>query len=245
MDPQLFFKDKERQGFFKHVLVLLVSLFLVLLVLANYGSIVDLTSNLSYTIFPSKKTAEYEKLTAELIALYGSGKPEYYQGSFNDSGTSNNPAINNYSARASSAGENPSGNYIYIPEINVNAPIIFGGSTDGKTILDQLKLGTLVYPGSSLPGNGGSTVIIGHSSSNLPWQKYGRIFSSLPELSRGDMIIVSYNGRKYSYAVDNKITGSVNELASLNLTNDLILGTCWPIGTDEQRILITASLVSN
>ena len=215
--------------------VFLVSSFLVLLILSNYGRIVDLYTNLSYSLSPAKRSAENEKLTNELIALYGSGAAVYYR---NDNSESN---VNEPSVPKNN--EVLSGNYLYIPKLNVSAPVVTSISIDSKTILEQLKQGVLMYPGSGVPGGGGSSVIIGHSSSSIPWQEYGRVFAGLPKLSKGDMIIVNYNGRKYSYKVENKLTGSVNELASLNIQNDLVLGTCWPIGTDEKRIIITASLV--
>ncbi|OGN00398.1 MAG: hypothetical protein A2651_01810 [Candidatus Yanofskybacteria bacterium RIFCSPHIGHO2_01_FULL_42_12] len=229
----------NKKDILKYVFIISIFLLVILFVFTVYDKISVLVDRAEYFIFPGKKIAEYEKLTSELIALYGSGRIEYYQA---ESGTDES------SARAYPGGEVisregvVSGNYIYIPSINISAPIVTGTSTDEKTILTQLKNGALMYPGSSLPGDGGSTVIIGHSSSNLPWQKYSSIFSSLPKLSKGDMVIINYNGRKYSYIVDGKIIGSVSVLSGQSIKGDLVLGTCWPIGTDEQRIIITASL---
>lgn len=252
----------ERQSYFKkdklltRMGVFFASSFLVLLILSNYGRIVDLYINISYTLSPAKRSAENERLTNELIALYSSRSAVYYR-SDSSEGNINKPYGGDI-AKQMYAGNKPtiqntptvtknnkvlSGNYLYIPKLNISAPVVTGISIDGKTILEQLKQGVLMYPGSGVPGGGGSSVIIGHSSSSIPWQEYGRVFAGLPKLSKGDMIIVNYNGRKYSYQVENKLTGSVNELASLNIQNDLVLGTCWPIGTDEKRIIITASLV--
>jgi len=243
---------KENKSIVRHILVSLVSLLVILLILANYGNIVDLTSGLSYSIFPSKRIAENERLTAELLALYGSSPIEYY----GDDGNYNSPAVviassnglapsNQSSNQSSVSAETLSGDYIYIPSLNVTAPIVAGTVTDAGTILSQLKQGVLMYPGSSVPGGSDSTVIIGHSSSSIPWQKYGRVFSKLPELSNGDLIIVNHNSRKYSYRVTRTMTGSVDQLAGLNIKDDLVLGTCWPIGTDEQRIIVTATLVAS
>ena len=240
MENQSYFK---KDGLLTSVGVFLAASFLVLLILSNYGRIVDLYINLSYTFSPAKRSAENERLTNELIALYGSGTAAYYQND-NSESNANNPTARNLPV-ASDNKEVLSGNYIYIPNLSVSAPVVFGTSTDSNIVLEQLRQGVLMYPGSGVPGGGGSSVIIGHSSSSIPWQKYGRVFAGLPKLSKGDMIIVNYNGRKYSYQVETKLTGSINELASLNIQNDLVLGTCWPIGTDEKRIIITASLVSS
>ena len=264
MEARLFFKNKQGEdrankdkNLFRNILVLLVSLFLVLLILINYGNILDLTASMSYALFPSKKSVEYEKLTEELIALYGSGRTEYYQDapknfgaasrSLSDYKNIQNTSVSNVSSENASANEILTGNYIYIPGINANAPIVSGTTTESETILNQLKQGTLMYPGSKPPGyeGDGATVIIGHSSSSIPWQKYGRIFSKLPDLTEGDLIIINYSGRKYSYNVTKIMTGSVDHLTTLNIQDDLVLGTCWPIGTDEQRIVITATLATS
>ena len=241
---------KENKSIARHVLVLLVSLLVVLLILANYGNIVDLMTGLSYSVFPGKKTVEYERLTVELQALYRSSPIEYYDNGNTPSAFVNSSAVsvqsNRPTSQSSTLEENLSGDdYIYVPSLNVTAPIVAGTVTDAGTILSQLKQGVLMYPGSGVPGGSDSTVIIGHSSSSIPWQKYGRVFSKLPELSDGDLIIVNHNSRKYSYRVTRTMTGSVDQLAGLNIKDDLVLGTCWPIGTDEQRIIVTATLVAS
>jgi len=228
-----------------YVLVFLVAFSVTFLIFTGYRGVLALTNKLEYIIVPEKQAAEYEKFTAELISIYGSGpakQAEQIEYSQNVSGSLANAYYPNNNIASNH--DTTTGNNIYIPGVNINAPIVMGASTDAKTILSQLKEGVLVYPGSDIPGNGGSTVIIGHSSSDFPWQKYAHVFAALPDLSRGDMIIINYNGNKYAYNVNEKITGSVDELATRDIKGDLILGTCWPIGTDEQRILVTASLVS-
>ncbi len=99
-----------------------------------------------------------------------------------------------------------------------------------------------LYKGSSVPGQGGMTVIIGHSSSDFPWTKYSAIFAGLNNLQTGDVIYINYAGRQYVYHVDAKTVGSVDQLASSKIQGDLILGSCWPVGTDKERILVSALL---
>jgi LPXTG-site transpeptidase (sortase) family protein len=261
MDHQLSSNNANKKYLNYYVIFLLIT-FLVLIIFINTGLILDKMSNLSYYINPDKKNEEYEQLTKELMALYSSMAIEYYQENFSLNSfvvDNSNLSINQLQAQNSQneSGNFPSdsnskenitlnslNNYIYIPRININAPLIKGTSADEKTILNQLKNGVLIYPGSSLPGEGKNTIIIGHSSSNVPWQKYGRIFSKLPELASNDIIIINYNGKKYEYRVNQKFKGSVQELVSLNIQSDLILGTCWPIGSDEKRIIVTASLLN-
>lgn len=132
-------------------------------------------------------------------------------------------------------------NSIYIPKINVKAPIVIGTSIDTNRLLKDLERGVLVYPGSALPGHG-STVIVGHSSSNYPWNKYSNVFSLLSRLQTGDLIYINYAEQQYVYKVSDKKTGSVFSLANADMTGDLILSSCWPVGTDKGRILISATL---
>ncbi len=133
-------------------------------------------------------------------------------------------------------------NSIYIPKINVKAPIIAGTSIELNKLLKELEKGVLMYPGSAMPGQG-NTVIVGHSSSNKPWNKYGNIFSLLNKLEAGDLIYINYNDKLYVYKVDGKKTGSVFSLSKTDLSGDLVLSSCWPVGTDNGRIAIVANLV--
>ncbi len=132
-------------------------------------------------------------------------------------------------------------NSIYIPKINVKAPIVLGSSIDANKLLKDLERGVLMYPGSAMPGQG-STVIVGHSSSNSPWNKYSNVFSLLNRLQTGDLIYVNYNDKNYIYTVSNKKTGSVFSLSNADMSGDLILSSCWPVGTDKGRILVSSTL---
>lgn len=134
-------------------------------------------------------------------------------------------------------------NSLFIPKINIRSPIISGRSTDSDSLLEDLKSGTVIYPGSSLPGTSGSTVILGHSSSDFPWTQYSNIFSLLYKLEKGDLIYLRYGGEFFVYSVGEKKTGSVFTLSSADIDGDLILSSCWPVGTDKGRILVTADLI--
>ncbi len=134
-------------------------------------------------------------------------------------------------------------NAIYIPKTNTKAPIVAGRSTDEKVILEQLKGGTVIYPGSSIPGSGGTTVILGHSSSNFPWNEYSNVFSLLYKLEPGDLVYVKYQGDFLVYRIGQKMTGSVFTLSKADIKGDLVLSSCWPVGTDKGRILVTANLI--
>lgn len=154
----------------------------------------------------------------------------------------NSTALSDQVQQATLVNKNSNSNFISISKINIKAPIVEPISADQKKILASLKSGVVLYPGSALPGKPGTTVIIGHSSSNLPITKYSSVFAGLNRLNVGDLIYINYGNQKYVYIIKDKKIGSNSELASLNVGGDLILASCWPVGTDKNRIIIVAEL---
>ncbi len=59
----------------------------------------------------------------------------------------------------------------------------------------------------------------------------------------GDLVYVNYADQHYVYEVNSKKTGSVFSLSNADMVGDLILSSCWPVGTDKGRIVIVANLV--
>jgi len=71
---------------------------------------------------------------------------------------------------------------INIPAIGANAPIVLENSNDPNVIFNRLEDGVVHYAGTPLPGEPGTSIILGHSSA-YPWYKgkYGSIFALLTE----------------------------------------------------------------
>jgi LPXTG-site transpeptidase (sortase) family protein len=99
--------------------------------------------------------------------------------------------------------------------------------------------------GTSFPGLGGSTYLFAHSADNF-WNvgRYNAVFYLLKELTPGDDIYVFFQGKRHNYKVyetkivdrlDTQYIDSVSDVGER-----VILQTCWPPGTDWQRILIFA-----
>jgi len=107
----------------------------------------------------------------------------------------------------------------------------------------ELKNGVVLFPGSVNPGQPGAAVIIGHSSSDLPWTKYSAVFSLLDKLAVNDLVYITVNGKQYTYRVREFKKGTARQIAESGLTGDLILSTCWPVGSDQNRIAVSATLV--
>lgn len=136
-------------------------------------------------------------------------------------------------------------NKLYIPKINVIAPIIWDIPQD--QILGQLKNGVVQYQGTALPGQVGNVFITGHSS-NYWWIKgnYNHIFALLDKLVVGDEIYLTYQGVIYKYHVSSAIVVAPSDISVMESQgkNTLSLMTCVPVGTTLNRLIVRADLVS-
>ncbi|HZZ99498.1 MAG TPA: sortase, partial [Candidatus Paceibacterota bacterium] len=206
--------------------------FLLLMTILNYPLIVDAVQ---YPLTHSEET-DNEQLTAQYRALYGYGNQNGQDKVETGAAAPVSTATPVTSAQPASAEETLS-----ISKIGISAPILEVSSVDDATILSALKKGVVLYPGSANPGEGGTTVIIGHSSSLPPWTKYSDVFALLDKLAPGDLININFQGRTYVYAIRSKEHGSVEHILNSNLGGDLILSSCWPVGTDQGRIVVVAN----
>jgi sortase A len=135
---------------------------------------------------------------------------------------------------------------IVIPKIRVNANVVknvdpFDSRIYQKALTEDVAHGK----GSSLPGFPGNIFIFAHSAIN--WyqaSQYNSIFYLTNKLEPGDEIFIYYKGSKYLYSVTEKKIVDASEInyLSKNLnTNSLTLMTCWPPGTDLNRLIILAN----
>lgn len=132
---------------------------------------------------------------------------------------------------------------ISIPKLKIeNATVAIGGEDLSKSLIQ--------YPGTSLPGKDGNSVIFGHSI--LPQffnpEDYLAIFSTLPTLTKGDEITVSYDGVSYSYRVDSMFEVLPTDLQVLDQNesdSNLTLITCVPPGhpLKPRRLVVKASII--
>ncbi len=145
----------------------------------------------------------------------------------------------------------PNSATITIPRIGISVPIVFGISEDIKHIYNALNRGVVHYSASSKPGLNGAATILGHSSDYI-WKKniYGSVFALLGKLQPGDRIIVEYSdGRQFTFAMKQAVvfipfTADARiEKIQQTTAPTLVLLSCWPVGTDNKRIAIEATLV--
>ena len=141
---------------------------------------------------------------------------------------------------------------IQIPKILAYSKVIENVSPFDKAEYDRVLVNNVVAQsrGSAKPGSGkgNSTYIFAHSTNNsLGMVRSNAVFYLLGELQENDMIYVNYHGNEIKYRVYEKNIVSAKELKYLEYSDEsrdvLILQTCWPIGTDWNRLLILAELV--
>jgi LPXTG-site transpeptidase (sortase) family protein len=155
--------------------------------------------------------------------------------------TTSAPAATN---QAVVAGPEP---LIIIPKINVNAPVVFEPSIEEAKIQKALQNGVVHYGTSPLPGQGGNSVIVGHSSNDW-WEpgNYKFVFVLLDKLAAGDTITVQHNSRRYIYTVTEVKVVEPTDVSVLAPTAEPILTliTCTPPGTSWKRLIIRARQTS-
>lgn len=124
-------------------------------------------------------------------------------------------------------------NTLIIESIAVRAPITWGVTKE--TVAQDLKKGVVQFKGTNL--------ITGHSS-DFWWNEgdFKTVFALLPEIEKGAEIKVFREGKEYNYRVEEIKVVSPNKVLDF-LDKDkenLVLMTCYPLGTDLRRLLVRA-----
>jgi len=140
---------------------------------------------------------------------------------------------------------------LIIPKINVDVPAIYGIGADYDSQMAAMQKGVAHFsiPGAnSRPGEMGNTVLSGHSSNDLfdPGD-YKFIFAQLDKLAIGDTIYANYEGVRYTYIVTKKEVVKPTDVQALVYPTTkpvMTLITCTPLGTSQNRLLVTAEQVS-
>jgi len=117
--------------------------------------------------------------------------------------------------------------YLEIPSIGINQPI------NNKSI----DYGIYYDPGSAKPGLG-TTAIFGHRTF------HGSPFLNLDKLKNGDNITVEWPGiGNVEYSVVNLTVVDPSYRLDVDQGNKLFLITCYPLGSDAQRLIIESNQV--
>jgi sortase A len=140
---------------------------------------------------------------------------------------------------------------LIIPKINVDVPVVYDTKPDQASQLKAMENGVAWFgiPGaSSRPGQVGNTVISGHSSNDLfDGGNFKFIFARLEQLNIGDTFYLNYEGTRYTYSIVRTEVVKPTDVSKLIYETNkpvVTLITCVPVGTSQNRLLVTAEQIS-
>lgn len=137
---------------------------------------------------------------------------------------------------------------LIVPKVGINAAVIPAvNPTKPGEYMEALEKGVAHSSLSYFPDEDGTVYLFSHST-NYDWfvNDLNAVFYLLKNLETGDPIVVIYNSRRYTYRLTDKQvvpSTSVSYLVPQVGRKRLILQTCWPPGSTEERLLIFADLV--
>jgi LPXTG-site transpeptidase (sortase) family protein len=141
---------------------------------------------------------------------------------------------------------------ISIPKIGAESAIEQSVSTHNKKEYMAVLRNNLIAQalGSDFPGdgNGTSMFLFAHSSEQGVFDaRDNPVFYLLGNMEENDDILINYKGKIFTYRVYMKKIIGAKETNYLNYTEGdkeiVILQTCWPIGTNWQRLLVFAKRI--
>lgn len=149
-----------------------------------------------------------------------------------------------YSAVENAPSDIPT-NGIYIEKIDVKAPIILNATSEN--VQQTLEEGVAHIIGSSTPGTPGNIFLTGHSS-DVWWTPggYKTVFALLDKLENDDQIVLKYDDNLFAYKVYNKEVVDKNNVGRFVQTDrpqTVTIMTCFPIGTNWQRLMVQAERI--
>ena len=134
---------------------------------------------------------------------------------------------------------------LVIPKIGVDAPIIWDVSENDLNA--KLLEGVAHSAGTALPGKPGNIFITGHSS-YYSWvnSPYKDVFALLDKLEPQDKIYIKYSSNIFTYEVTGSKVVSPSETSVMDQFPgyNLSLMTCVPVGTNLNRLIISAQQMS-
>lgn len=140
--------------------------------------------------------------------------------------------------------------YISIPKLGINRMPVQSNvdSTDSNIYNRVLDSKLAHFKGSSLPfvANPGNIVVYGHSVGGSYVPKANDVvsaFTFLPELKVGDEVLVEISGQTHKYVMRRSrvvMPDDVSILASTPGQELLTLFTCYPPGSRDKRLVISA-----
>ena len=135
---------------------------------------------------------------------------------------------------------------VKIGALNITAPLIFPDGGSDVEVYNALKRGVVHFPNSSLPGEKGVMILLGHSSPpGRPKIDYDWVFTEAELLKAGDEIRVNFNGEVFTYVVTENVFLEIGQDVPSYDSNEkeIILLSCWPPGKNIKRIGVRGVLI--
>lgn len=131
-----------------------------------------------------------------------------------------------------------------VPGIGLVSDIAPNVDLDNEEVYKQKlkETGVAHAKGSYFPGEAGPVYLFAHSTDTVfNISAFNAKFFALKDLAEGDEIKINYHGTMHTYKVTSRTIINPTELDTIrDSTSDLILQTCWPPGTDWQRLIVFA-----
>ena len=137
---------------------------------------------------------------------------------------------------------------LIVPKVGINAPVIPSvDPTNPGKYLEALKTGVAHASTSFFPDENGTVYLFSHST-NYDWfvKDINAVFYLLKNLNEHDLIVIFYQGKRYTYRLREKRIVKPSEISYLvpqSGKKTLILQTCWPPGSTTERLLLFADLI--
>ena len=125
---------------------------------------------------------------------------------------------------------------IKIDKIDIRMPIVEG------TTQENLSVGIGHIPGTAGLGMNGNAALAGHRN-----YTFGRFFSRLDELKKGDKVTIITKTKTYTYIIYEKLVVLPDDVSVLKYKendNIITLITCTPMRASTHRLIIHARLKS-
>lgn len=138
-------------------------------------------------------------------------------------------------------------NTIYIPSINLTAPLVYPSLNPNGDYQEFLEKGVVHFPGTAEVGEIGNSYFFGHSS-DLLWRNnsYAHVFALLPKVEVGDSVFVTdKTGNTFKYQVFERFVTDPKNVSLLRQdfvqSKTMTLQTSYPFGTALKRFIIKAN----
>lgn len=130
--------------------------------------------------------------------------------------------------------------YLSVPSLNIKNEEVLVDSNELSKSLAHL-------PGSALPGEKGNVFISGHSSLSQLFSLKNAVFSKLPDLKKGEQIIIETSGSKFVYEVAGFKVVNPTDVSVINPPDELgryiSLMTCVPPGLNFKRLVVLGKML--